>query len=180
MKESLQKINFDLIGRIFRDFYADFLVFHKIDKSVPSESLKIDYSEILDYLKSESILNPNFRTGFIYTAQPKKFKNIFIILLLSRKFFIFHKWDLLISIFKKYKLYNFLKFLYLINLIFQTIIENNQNYDSMNYDLIQLAKLLDFIDYEDLILKNKYPQKKIIDKLKMEFNLKRRYNEINL
>jgi len=130
-------------NEIFFDFIANYLVYEKIDKSIPEEHIKLNFHSF----------QTTFREGY------KIFDLIKICLLTSQVFYIYDQWDKLNSIFKEFKVGTFSDILYIINNKFKkTIIKNlEKNYidmDSAILDITDLAVILDRINWKQIILEN--------------------------
>ena len=151
-----------LLKYIFFDFIANYLIFEKIDDSIPEEYIKINIQA--------------FQTAFL--ARYKMYEFIKVCLLHSQIFYIFKMWNDLKYIFKDYKLNVFLEYLYIINKIFEKIFRKNRDlnlqldFDSAIVDINKLAFIMDKIVYQKMVIQNYYDksQFKMLIKFKQQLN----------
>ncbi len=136
------------LNKIFFDFLANYLVYVKIDKSVPEEHIKIN-------LRS-------FQTTYrVYDF----FYLIKTCLLQSQVFYIYAQWDKLNPVFIEVNV--FLDALYIINDIFEKIIVKNNDSEYIDMDSVicvitDLADILDSINWKQMILENHYDKSSFI------------------
>lgn len=148
-----KNIHYAQIDDIFQDFWANSIVFSKIDRTPPKEMLK----NRIDGMINNECLYPN---NILHKEIPYN-KRVFELLLYTQEFFIFDRWDKLENLFKKYNLERLLSFYRYINLFFQKILDINNNFDNMRDDLIDLTLILDKINYNSIILENKIERKDV-------------------
>lgn len=133
------------LNKIFFDFLANYLVYEKINTSIPEEHIKINFHSF----------QTTFRVGYGI------FRLIKTCLLQSQVFYIYAQWDKLNPVFIEFKVNEFLDFLYIINDIFKKIIVKNMDNDCMDMDLVisditDLAEILDCINWKQIVLENHY------------------------
>lgn len=148
---SLKNLDIALFQRNFIEFWANLMVYEKIDDNPPNEFL----SERLKDLTSENYLS----YSVLCNPTVKLNENIFLLLGYTGEFFIFDKWQDLIEIFTKRNLNKLLDFYRYINSFFHKILEINDEFDLMRADIIELSKIMDKIDYNDLVKNNKINSK---------------------
>lgn len=152
------------LNNIFFDFIANYLVFKKINDTIPEEYIKINI----------------FGLQTAYQAGYKIFELIKVCLLHSQIFYIFKKWNELEKFFSEFNIYVFLDFIYTIYEIFEQIIKKNSNaklninIDSAVADIGKLAIILNKFDYKKMILQN-YFDKTVFQLLK---NFKNKLSKI--
>jgi len=135
---NLRNIDLNFFEHIFLDFWANIKVRDEIDENPPEECLK------------------NRQNGFYgLTPQVINRKNSLKLLLYSQLFFIYDKWYILEDILRESELNKLLLLYKSINVFFNKILELNDDFDSMEEDLVELARNLDKLNYKDIILSNK-------------------------
>lgn len=139
------------LNKIFFDFIANYLVYEKIDKSIPEEHIKLNFHSF----------QTTFRAGYGI------FGLIKMCLLTSQVFYIYAQWDKLNPVFKEFEVSTFLDFLYIINDIFKKIIVKNLNNEYMDMDsaisnITDLAVILDSINWKQIVLENHYDKSSFI------------------
>lgn len=169
--ESLKRFNLNDIIDSFLEFHADYTVFKKINKVIPIENLKRRKLEMSMLLKDFEKLRLN-KESFSKTDNDEFSAIFFKILIYTQKIFIFNEWNQLINFFNQYNLNKFLDILHLISGFYEKIIKINSNFDSMSYDLFELAKILDKIDYEEIIFRNIINKNNIRELAEFTNNLK--------
>jgi len=159
-----KNIHYAQIDDNFQDFWADSIVFSKIDSTPPKEMLK---NRIDGMIKNECLYPNNiFRTDLPYNHR------VFELLLYTQEFFIFDRWDKLENLFKKYKLGRLLRFYRYIILFFQKILDINNDFDEMRDNLIDLTLILDKIYFKSIIFENKFERKDVQVLIKYRDSLK--------
>ncbi len=138
---NLMKIDLNIFEHIFLDYWANLKVRYEIDGNPPETLLKYR----LDGFKA--IL------PFSIKNYPSRY--FLELLLYSQLFFIHDKWNMLVEIFNESKLDQLLLFFKIINSFFDKIIEINEDFDSMEELLFELVIILEKLNYEDIILKNR-------------------------
>lgn len=153
VQEKCKNIHIMYIDQVFQDFWANSIVYKKINNNPPLEMLKETYNSMIinECLYPQNILNPKIEYN----------QRVFELLLYTQEHFIFDKWDELENLFNEYNLSKLLQFYKYLNLFFQKILEINNNYDLMRKDLIELARCLDGINYNELMFHNKFDKKDI-------------------
>ncbi len=142
----LKNVDVGSIQRIFLEFWANLIVYEQIDDSPPNELLNkrlkdFTSSNILSYA---ALCNPTVKYN----------ENIFRLLEYTGEFFIFNEWENLIKLFTSRNLNKLLDFFNYINSFFQKIKEINYDFDSVREDLLELIKILNKIDYNEIVAKN--------------------------
>ena len=131
------------LNEIFLDFVANFLIYHKIDMSIPREHIRLNlYS-----------FESTFTVGHVIFTLLK------VCLLTSQIFYIYGLWNNLNPVFEKFNLQRFQDFLFMINDIFKKIILKNTENVSLNIDsaiaeITTLAEILDSIKWKKIVLEN--------------------------
>lgn len=143
---SLKNIDVALIQRIFIEFWANLMVYEKIDDSPPDELLSKRLKNFIsiNFLTYATLCNPTVKYN----------QNIFLLLEFTGEFFIFKKWQNLIKLFTSRNLNKLLDFFRYINSFFQKILEINYDFDSVREDLLELIKTLNKMDYNEIVAKN--------------------------
>ncbi len=131
------------LNEIFFDFYANFQVYEKINKSIPEEHIKLNYNSF----------QTTFEAGYCIFGMIKT------CLLHSQVFFIYNQWNKLNPVFIEFKVNNFLDFLYIINNLFKKVIlkkvdNDSRDMDSIISDITDLAEILDDINWKQIVLEN--------------------------
>jgi len=133
---NLKNIDLNFFEHIFLDFWANLKVCDEIDE-YPEECLN------------------EFLNGFYgLTPQVINTKTSLKLLLYTQLFFIHDKWDLLVEIIRESELDQLLQLYNIINGIFNKIIELNDDFDSMEEDLVDLARKLETLNYHEIIFNN--------------------------
>lgn len=143
---NLKNIDIALFQRIFLDYWANFKVYEIIDDTPPGLIIEDRYA----FLSSKNNLSANL----LLNPEAKRNENIYRLLLYTGEFFIFNKWKLLVKLFKSKNLDKLLDLYRYINSFFHEIIELNDDFDIMQDDLVVLAKLLENVNYNKIILRN--------------------------
>ncbi len=146
INQSLTQVNVLTIGRAFREFLANYMVFKQITKKIPSMLLIAHGIGIVSHLRS-------LRRGFINPSH-QSYDKLFLLLELSSNHFIHDKWDILTNEVKKYRIEKIFEFIYHASSNFQKIINNFSEYKNQIDIVHELAPLLDQIDYKDMVLNN--------------------------
>ena len=136
---NLRNINLQFFEEIFLDFWANLIVRDKINDKPPEETLR-------DRLSGFYELNPNMINSSTNLE----------LLLYTQHFFIYDRWEDLERIFTVSNLKQLLFLYKSINILFNKIIQFNINFDLMEEDLVKLAKTLETLKYEDIILNNRF------------------------
>lgn len=134
----LKNIELNFFEHIFLDFWANLKVRNEIDENPPEECLKERQNGFFG-LRPEVINRKSFLKLLLY----------------SQLFLIYDKWYILEEILRDNDLDQLLLLYKSINVFFNKIIELNDNFDSMEEDLVELAKNLDRFNYKDIILNNR-------------------------
>lgn len=147
-QEKCKNVHYAQIDDIFQDFWANSIVFSKIDKTPPEEMIKnrLDSLIINDCLYPDNI----FRKDILYN------KRIFELLLYTQEFFFYDRWDNLENLYIERNLGKLLRFYHFMNLFFKRILDSNNNFDNMRDDLIDLTLILDKINYKLVLFENKF------------------------
>jgi len=133
---SLRNIDLNFFEHIFLDFWANLKVRDEIDE-YPEECLNERLNGFYDL--TPLVINPNTSLK---------------LLLYTQLFFIHDKWDLLVEIIRESELDLLLQLYNIINGIFNKIIELNDDFDSMEEDLVDLARKLETLNYREIIFNN--------------------------
>ncbi len=143
---SLKNVDIGLIQRTFIEYWANTMVYKKIDNSPPSEILDERLRDFTSkiFLTYEVLCNPTVKYN----------ENIFRLLGYTGEFFIFNKWQELINIFTDRKLNKLLDLFRYINSFFQKILEGHHDFDSKRESLLELVKILNTFDYCKIVSKN--------------------------
>ena len=115
------------------------------------KNFKSRKDEFIEYHKSIEDLNHFQNYPF--------FMIVWEVLWHTQRFYIFNKWDALIELFNKYQMTSFLDFIQISFKIFKTISDKHTDIDIIMKIIIKLSKVMDEIDYENLIFNNQSDEK---------------------
>lgn len=159
--ESLKNIELMLVEKSLREFHADFSVLRKIESRVPIESLKMRIYEFDQGLQDKVKWKEKFFSSKDFGI--KELSNyFFFLLILTQKFYIFNVWHYLKDIFEKFELNKLLDLFHLINKILKKIIKKNKDFNDMRLDILELAQILDNLNYEKIFFEDIIIEKDIL------------------
>ena len=156
IENQLKQVSTDRLFGIFLEFLANYKVKELIDSNPAYESLKSKTANILNLIREIetkgvfSLFNPNLSS----TKMDKGFDRFFLFLKISDEFYLFNKWDDFCSPFKGKGIESSLKLMKIINKFFEKVILLNDDIHPMKNDIIKLAKILDRLDFIQLIQSN--------------------------
>lgn len=142
-------VQYPIVDGVFQDFWANLIVYEKIRRSIPPYEVIKNKKEMMIHYKSlnlDNILDPN-----IYYNE-----RVFDLLRFSQEFFIYDKWDDLSTIYRENNLDSLLNLYKYINSFFQKIIKLNSDQELIKNDLFELVKILDKINYHEIIVNNNF------------------------
>ncbi len=158
---TLRNINLQMLEEIFMDFWANIQVCEIIDENPPEQSL-------VERIKGFYGLTPE-------VINPKTSMDL---LLYTQLFFIHDRWNQLDDIMSEAELDQLLLLYKSINTLFYKIIKLNENFDTMEEDLVGLARILESLDYQELVFDNRLNSQ---DRMKLRaFSSRLREKEKNL
>lgn len=134
----LQNIDLQIFEEIFLDFWANMMVCDKIDDNPP-----------------EQILNERLNGFYGITPIDINRKTSLKLLLFTQLFFIHDRWHILEEIMRESELDKLLWLYKCINVFYNNIIKFNGDFDSMEEDLVELARNLETLNYSEIIFKNR-------------------------
>jgi len=134
---NLRNIDLNFFEHIFLDFWANLKVRNIINEDPPKECL-------------------NERLNGFYDLSPQVInrKTFLKLLLYTQLFFIHDKWAILEEKFRESELDQLLLVYKSVNKFFNKILELNDDFDSMEEYLVELAKILETINYNAIIFSN--------------------------
>lgn len=135
---SLRNIDLQYFEEIFGDYWANIKVREDIDENPPEQCLE---ERIVGF--------QGLQPGHINT------KTSLDLLLYSQLFFIHDRWNVLEEIMSESNLDQLLLVYKNINSFFDKIIKLNENFDFMEEDLVVLARILETLNYQELIFENR-------------------------
>ncbi len=148
----------------FKEFHANYSVLEKIDNTLPKEVLRWKYNQLEPIIKNlhskKEIIIENIKNRENYRVLKRNeyFCLIFEILTLTLEIYVFSEWYKLIPLFQEQNIVNFLYFIHLINESFKTIVDSNNNYDSMIENTCDLGRIIELLNFEQLIYANRFPE----------------------
>lgn len=173
--QELTNVDLGVILKEFKEFHANYSVLEKIDDQIPKEVLRWKYNQLAPIIKNllsnkeKIIKNIKNREYFQLFKRNEFFYLVFEILAITFEIYVFSEWDQLIPLFQDQNMINFLYFIHMINEIFKSIADNNNNFDSMIENICDLGRIIELVNFEQLIYKNHFPDK-IQERLKLFMN----------
>ncbi len=170
--ENLKKVELNLLYDEFKEFHAYYMVLcKKICIIPPQESLNRNYNILSGYISNlldhrEELLSNLMMQSELYQDEQLNmlphdayFELYHDINQSTYDFFIYGEWDRLIGLFSENNMTYFLYFMHTINEIFKTISDKHSDIDIITKIIIKLSKIMDEINYKDLIFDNKFNEK---------------------
>ncbi len=162
--EELKNIDLGLLENEYKEFHANYIIFTRINNSSPIETLKWKYHQLLLFIKNlkqrkDEILTNLRKDPKLGLLKRNVFYTLYhFIFLNTPEIYLFGEWDRLIPLFKEEGHIYFLYFMSLINEVFLKIADTESNLDSMHLDLIEFGKIMEKVDYGDLIFNDIFPE----------------------
>ena len=158
--EELQNVELTILLKEFKEFHANYTVLTQIDDSIPNEILRWNYNQLepiirnLHSRKEEIIVNIKSRENYRILKRREFFYLLFEILSITYEIYIFSEWDQLIPLFRRHNMLKTLYFTHLINEIFKSIANSDEDFDLMIENVMDVGRIIDPIDFEELIFRN--------------------------
>jgi len=169
--EELKKADLVVLLKEFKEFHANYTVLTRIDNEIPKEILRSNYDRLeliiknLHPRKEEIIKNIKSHQNYLVFKRSEYFYLLFDMISLTYEIYVFGEWNNLIPLFQEHKMIYTLYFIHSINEIFKIIADNNNNFDSMIENIMEMGRIIELIDFEQLVFNNQFPDK-IREKLK--------------